>query len=280
MPLAAQFRDMVRAHAVSIDEAVIGTERATPAALQEHLHTCDTAVVFGGDGTVHSLLAPLIESGRALYHVPIGTENLFARQFGMSRDPRVLVGAIRAARIEPMDVAEANARLFAIMCSAGPDASVVHRLAARRSGAIRHASYARPIIAELFRPSLGPYRVEVDGEVLVDGGRGLLVVANSAMYALGINPCARASMHDGMLDVLYLPARSSVGVAAWFGRAFLGDASARRAAVWRRGRDVVISGDATPYQLDGDEGGIVGGESGELRIRVRPAAARVLDPRE
>jgi diacylglycerol kinase family enzyme len=294
LALAAEFTSALRAHATSIEQVVIGTPETVPGhpAWAQHLAKADAGVVFGGDGTVHSLLPSLVEARVPIYHVPMGTENLFARQFGMSSDPSALRDAVEKGRVETIDVGEANGRLFAIMCSAGPDASVVHRLAARRTGAIRHSSYIRPMVAETFRPALGPYRVEVDGRVLVEGGRGLVVVANSAMYALGMNPARGASMHDGMLDVLYMPASSTLGVVRWFARARLKDAASCAGARFCRGRSVILAADGpAPYQLDGDRGGVIsprrptgagesetagGGSGGELRIGVHPGAGRVL----
>ena len=240
----------------------------------------DLAVVFGGDGTVHTLLPSLAGTQTALYHVPMGTENLFARQFGMSREPEILIGALRHGESVHIDLGNANGRLFAIMCSAGPDAGVVERLAASRRGSIRHTSYLRPIVNELLRPSLGPVSVRVDGRSFLESRRGLLLVANSPMYALGLNPARDAVMTDGLLDVLFLPASGAVTAAAWYCRAALGTPTRARGATFARAREVdVVAERRTPYQLDGDHGGAATSPGEALNIRVHPAKVRVLTTR-
>lgn len=276
--LADAFEREVAGAGHAVNRVIIGQDaHATRHALDEH----DAVVVFGGDGTLHSLLPSLTEASAAVYHVPMGTENLFARQFRMDRLPGTLRRALDAGRFTSIDVGDAGGRLFAIMCSAGPDAAVVRRLAARRTGAIRHASYIRPILSEVLHPSLGAFSVEVDGRRVVDSRRGLLVIGNSPMYALRLNPARNADMTDGLLDVVFLPASASLSLAKWAALCALGSPLKRRGVVFHRGRSMTIRAESpTPYQLDGDEGGIVGGDAGDLRISVRPGAVRVLAGRE
>jgi diacylglycerol kinase (ATP) len=260
-------------HALVSSEGTV-EERRT--AWRARIGACEVAVVFGGDGTVHHLLPALEGAAAAMYHVPMGTENLFARQFGMERDPEKLARYLSRPNVRTIDVGDANGRAFAIMCSAGPDAAVVRRLAAGRTGAIRHSSYVAPIFAEVFRPTLGPVELEVDGR-RVGGGRGLVVIGNSPMYALGLNPARHADVSDGLLDLVFLPARTSVALGGWACRAALGSIRACNGVTYERGREIVVrAATPTPYQLDGDEGGMAGNGTGELRVRVRPGVIRVL----
>lgn len=53
-------------------------------------------IVVGGDGTVHATLPFLARTGLPVYHAPLGTENLFARQFAMSRNPQRVRAAVDA----------------------------------------------------------------------------------------------------------------------------------------------------------------------------------------
>lgn len=279
--VADEFAAAVTRAGHHIDQLTIGSPPASPEteSWRDRVACNDVAVVFGGDGTVRHLLPALAGSKTALYHVPMGTENLFARQFGMTSRPEDFAAALAAGDMQAIDLGEANGRWFAIMCSVGPDASVVRRLAAGRTGAIRHSSYVRPIFHEVLRPSLGPVSVVVDGSPLVTDARGMLLVANSAMYALGLNPARDASMSDGLLDVLFLPASGTIGLVAWYCRAAIGCATAAHGAAFRRGSSVIVRpsrGVRSDYQLDGDEGGEIAGESAQLHIGVRAGAARVL----
>lgn len=230
-------------------------------------------VCVGGDGTLHYALRDAAEAGVPVCVVPFGTENLFARQFGM-RGGKSLADRLRGAEVQEVDLGRVarggEARLFAIMVSMGPDASVIHRLARVRRGPISHLSYARPALAEAAAPALVPLRVEVDGRLIVDGRHGVLVVANSRQYAARIDPAAEASMTDGLLDVVFMPARTALGVVAWAARARL-----RRMgnAVSARGRNVQVKAVGGASQVDGEA---LWADSESVELSVAKERLRVL----
>lgn len=241
-------------------------------------------VVAGGDGTLHHALEEAVRMAVPVYHVPMGTENLFARQFGMSRKEHMLRRVLGEPRTVKVDVGDCNGRLFALMCSVGPDAAVIHRLSAGRRGSISRWSYLPPMLKELGRP---PARVwaALDGETVVDGLRGVLVVANSRQYALRTDPAINASMTDGLLDLVFLPVEGSWRAMLWLVRSRLGIHLGAKGCVYATGRHVrVETDDEGPpefVQVDGEAFGTLGsgpGAVGALEITVRPGALRVLVP--
>lgn len=242
------------------------------------LASFEAVIVVGGDGSVHHLLEPLGRSRLPVYHAPAGTENLFAREFRMSGEPDQLRGALRDRRIREVDVGLVGGRRFAIMLSVGPDAGVINRLHAGRTRGAGHAMYVLPTLAEAARPRLACLRVEVDGRELVSSRCGLLVVANCRQYARHLNPAAGADMGDGLLDVAFLPARTSAGLVRWAWRCWMGGRVGECGGVEGRGREVLVETDRrAPWQCDGETGGWIEAAS-PLRIAVVPQALRVLSP--
>lgn len=252
----------------------------------------DVLVIVGGDGTVHHSLPLAARLGIPIWQIPMGTENLFARCFGMTRSPDALVRAIAAMSVEPIDLAEfrlvelpgsiagsSPPRPFMLMLSVGPDAGVVRRLTESRSGAIRHASYLVPVLREAFAPSLSPLTIHVDGRPIVDRRPGLLVIANSREYGVRLNPCPSALMTDGLLDLTFFPAASSLELLGWAARSRSGTHLRSSRVVHLTGRDIRVrsSERALPLQIDGEAGGLLGTNQ-ELLVRVIPGAISVLRP--
>lgn len=240
------------------------------------LNDSDVLVVLGGDGTVHSVAGYAMRAGKPMYHVPLGTENLFAREFRMDRRLETLergLEALERGRTMEVDVATCNGRTFLLMLSVGPDASVIHRLAKVRSGTISHMSYVGPILAEAARPALGAVSVEVDGRRVVDGQAGLLVVANSRQYALRIDPARDAAMNDGLLDVVFFRGGSRTDLLGWALSARLGRHMKSKNLVYERGAKIRVTsaGVELPVQLDGEAAGSTssGLELGLLSQRLR-----------
>jgi diacylglycerol kinase (ATP) len=229
--------------------------------LTSALKDADALVLAGGDGTVHRTAQDAATAGVPVYHVPCGNENLFAREFGMTRDPELLISALADRRVVQADIAQADNLLtsrsqaggavFLLMCGIGIDASIIRRLTALRTRAIGHFAYVEPILREALSPCFPRLTVTVDGEQVIDHRSGMLIIANSRQYALRIDPAAEASMTDGLLDVVFLPCRTIAGAMRWL--LISRTRASGRGAIRRRAKEITIrSDDDAPYQLDGD----------------------------
>jgi len=237
-------------------------------------------VVCGGDGTLHAVAGVGAETGVPVYQVPMGTENLFAREFGMTRDVGRVIDALDTGRVDRVDLARCNGEWFVLMCSVGPDASVIHRVDAARTGAITHLTYLPHIARELVRPHVATVRVEVDGEEVVPMQDGMVIVANSRQYGMRFDPAYGADMRDGLLDVVFLPARRRVRMVTWMALARLRSLHLGGGAVRVRGKRVVIESAGAPrFQVDGEAGRNREG-AWRVEIEVVPGALGVVVPEE
>ena len=248
--------------------------------LDPAIRGADAMIVVGGDGAVRMVADAAIRTGVPLHHLPLGTENLFAREFRSTRRPEDLLAAVERGTVVRVDAAAfeggaLDGRLFLLMASIGFDADVVHDLSARRRGAITHLSYVAPILRRAFRWRGPELEVRVDGEPLVQGVRGTLVISNCRQYGGRLDPSPEASMTDGRLDVVVLPARTALGMA----RRAVG-CRLRWGGVPRgRGREIEVRcRPASRVQIDGDTAGPVDQRLQDIRCVVRPAALPVLAP--
>lgn len=100
--------------------------------------TVRCVIAAGGDGSIADVVNEMHAHGLLprvpFATLPIGTENLFAKELGFTLDPHRLAEAVLRAHTRPIDLGAAGDRLFTLMASAGFDADVVHRMAAWRSG--------------------------------------------------------------------------------------------------------------------------------------------------
>lgn len=247
-----------------------------PIDLDAVVRTSDLLVIAGGDGTVHHTLGALMSGPSPVYHFPLGTENLFSREFRTDRRPATLVGAMERWTVRACDVGECNGRPFAIMMSVGFDACVVERVAAERRGGITKIAYVRAAMKELLRSRTPMLTVEVDGRRVIDGRSGLLVVANSRQYAARLDPARDADMQDGLLDVVFYPHRSRIGLTRWLMATAAGLHTAMPGLVTARGKSIAIRAtEKFPCQMDGE----AVGSFDAFEVRARPGAIRVLDAR-
>jgi diacylglycerol kinase family enzyme len=72
----------------------------------------DVVTVGGGDGTLSAAAAALIDSGKPLGILPLGTANHFARDLGIPTDVEAAISTIVEGHVRAVDVGEMNGRLF------------------------------------------------------------------------------------------------------------------------------------------------------------------------
>lgn len=264
-------------HAVEMRETRRPAEGQPPPDGRSDPAQAELLVVCGGDGAVRLASQRAVESGTPLWHAPCGTENLFARSFGMSSRIEALREAIARFRTQAIDACDANGEPFLIMASVGFDAEVVRLLDARRKGGIGHLSYAGPILRSLLEWRAPELAWEIDGERELLG-RGMVVVGNLPEYGVRLNPAVGAIADDGELDAVFLAARNGLELATWVPLLFTGTHVRHPALRMRRGKTIgVVPSQPISAQIDGDPA--AGGAGIEaLRIRLMPQALRVLLP--
>jgi diacylglycerol kinase (ATP) len=283
-PISGAGRARARAEAVGkalrdagLEAVLLETRReAAEGWLDPALPGASALVVCGGDGAVRLASGSASRAGVPVLQCPSGTENLFARAFGMRPDPNAIVAAVQAGRTRRIDTAEANGEPFLIMASIGFDAEVVHDLAVHRDGPISHWSYLRPILRQLRRWVAPRLKVAVDGHLVADA-EAFAIVGNLRQYARGLDPARLADPTDGLLDALVFPARRAGSLVRWALEIATGMHVHDRRLAYRVGRRIEIES-STPIrmQLDGDAAD--GPASTNVRIEIRPASLDVLLP--
>ena len=230
------------------------SDRARSQTLGTHL-----VVAAGGDGTL-SLVAEHVFPEMPLVPMPMGTENLLARQFGYSVDAHHVFETITKGDSYWLDAGLANGKLFLVMASCGFDAEVVRALHLRRKGHINRLSYTKPIIRALRRYHFPALRVEVTAG---DSGKSSeyvrqfecrwAMVFNLPKYGgdLSIEPDAIGN--DGQLDAIMFQNGSLLSGIRYVAGIKTGRHLGFRDVVRYSAPGFCISSDArVPYQLDGD----------------------------
>lgn len=228
-------------------------------------------VAAGGDGTVLDVINR--HPGLPIGMLPLGTENLLARQFGIPRSGAAAARIIADGATAPLDLGRVDERRFAIMVSAGFDAAVIHAMHSMRTGPIRRMHYARPIWQSLRTYPHAELRVYADGAADPVAGR-LVVAANLAAYACGLPIVPTACGDDGLLDVRVFQRGSTFQLLRYLSMVMRRRHDALDDVVSLRCRRLRIESDEpVAVQADGDPVG-----NTPCEITVEPAAARLFVP--
>ena len=194
----------------------------------------DVVLLFGGDGTIHRHLGPLVRLGLPVLIVPVGSGNDFARALGIRRvrdslaawqnfcrraeniraiDLGVISGIESAG--EPPTLREPHgSQYFCCVAGVGLDGEVSRRANNLPRWLRRHGGYAISLIPTIFTFAPMPVRIlkpddgtdpdnlrHVEWTAFSDQPTVLAAFANTPVYGGGMKIAPRAKMDDGLLDI-------------------------------------------------------------------------------
>ena len=247
-------------------------------------------VVAGGDGSLHAVVSALHRrldlSDSIVGLIPMGTGNDFARSLEIPLDPEEAAQVIVDGKVGPMDLIVdelGEVVVNNVHVGAGAQAS---RRATRWKDRIHHVGLGKvnlgklgyPIGAVLsaVQPPSVHMHVEVDGEVVTDVDRPVLMVAigNGAHVGGGTEITPEADPRDGKVDVMISHAvgpMAKVGYALHLRR---GSHHHRDDVQYYRATRVAVSGDEFWISADGE----ISGPERQRTWRVEPAAYSFILP--
>jgi diacylglycerol kinase (ATP) len=241
----------------------------------------DAVVAMGGDGTVGACAAGLADAGppggtvgvrAALAVVPAGGGNDAARSLGLpAGDPLAAAGRLRRLRRRPADLATVAGRAYLNVAGAGFD-SEVNRVANQRLGwAGNRPRYVGAVLAQLVVGRPAAFRLVLDGRALAQRG-WLVAVANGPSYGGGMRVAPRASLADGLLDVVVIAEVGKLEFLRTFPKVFSGRHVEHPAVAVHRAARVELEADRPlAVYADGEPAGTL-----PATFEVHPAAITVL----
>jgi YegS/Rv2252/BmrU family lipid kinase len=247
-------------------------------------------VVAGGDGSLHAVVAALHRRHdlhtSVLGLLPLGTGNDFARAMGIPLDVEEAARVVLAGEVRPVDllvdelggvvVNHVHVGVGAEAAKSG--AGWKQRLGSIGVGGLNLGKLGYPIgaLRSAFSPTSLHLRVEVDGEVVSDLDRPVLMVAlgNGASVGGGTELTPEADAEDGQIDVMVSWAVGPLARVGYAARLTRGSHAERRDVSYVRGARVSISGEEFWCSADGE----IQGPERQRTWRVEPAAYSMMLP--
>ena len=160
-----------------------------------------TIVAAGGDGTVNSVATEVVDSGKTLGVLPLGTLNHFARDLGIPFELDDAVRTIIEGHTVEVDVAEVNDRVFLNNSSLGLYPIIVREREKRqRLGSGKWPAFVWATIQALRRYPFLDVRLRVDGEWL-DRTTPFVFIGNNEYVMDLFNIGVRERLDRGVLSI-------------------------------------------------------------------------------
>lgn len=159
----------------------------------------DMVIACGGDGTVNETARALRGSHTPLGIIPCGSGNGLARHLGIDVDVASAVEILSEGVVTDCDFGTANSQPFFCTFGVGFDAAVSEKFAqSKKRGPL---TYLSNTVKEYVNYQPDVYTIAANGEVLTE--RAFLVaVCNASQYGNNAYIAPKASMTDGLLDII------------------------------------------------------------------------------
>jgi diacylglycerol kinase (ATP) len=258
----------------------------------------EAALVFGGDGTIHRHLRPLIEHRIPLLSVPLGSGNDFAHALGINSvqdaiaswqefcSGRQNVRAIDAGLIrhEPAEPAAypleaGNLKLATYFCNVagvGLDCEANRRANAMPRWLRANGGYVLAAVSAILRfvPTVVTLTTPGEPGTRISEAATLLAVANTTSYGSGMRIAPRAQLADGLLDACFVRRTGRLRLLRSFPSLFRGEHLSMPEVQYLQAARLHIAAER-PLEVyaDGERVGMT-----PVEISVVPQAMRVIVP--
>ena len=235
-------------------------------------------VAAGGDGTVNSVAAAVIDSDKILGVLPLGTLNHFARDVGIPTDLQQAARTIIAGHTIRIDAAEVNNRIFLNNSSLGLYPMIVReREKHQRLGFRKWPAFVWATIQALRRNPFLDVRLRVKDELL-DRVTPFVFVGNNE-YAMDLfNVGVRNRLDRGELSIYITHGTSRLKLIALALRAVVGRLRNDKDFLALRSDEVKIHTARKRVRVAFD--GEIEVMQAPLHYRVRSRALRVIVPED
>ena len=241
---------------------VTKSEEKAQEAVQELLPTIQGIIIGGGDGTINSLLSLLVGKNIAIGIIPLGSGNALSQELGIYT-PLQGLHAILKGKTQMIDCGIANGNYFTAAVGIGFDASISEKFKKRKLRGF--LSYIWLALIELPRHKYLHLSFSFHGEETEEKDVFIASVSNTQQYGNWAFMAPKASIFDGYLRLCIIrkfPVHAGIPL---LGKLFSGRLSRSKYYIQRKVTDVIIKGNFSMYQTDGEPQRT---EDGTLHVKV------------
>jgi diacylglycerol kinase (ATP) len=160
-------------------------------------------VACGGDGTINEVASCLVKTPIVLGIIPIGSGNGLASNLKIPKNTLKAISLIKKQTVEKIDVGQINENYFFSNSGIGFDAEVVKNYEANDNRKL--FSYLIATIKSLRKfNGMNEIEVTINNKTIITKPF-MIFISNSNELGYNISLTPKASLQDGLLDVLVIP---------------------------------------------------------------------------
>lgn len=237
-------------------------------------------VIAGGDGTVSQIVGSLMNHDVNFGIIPCGSGNGLALAARISKQPLKALDIIFKGKTSDIDSFYINTRFACMLCGLGFDAKVAHDFADQPKRGL--ATYTKMALKNFFSMKPHQFRLQLE-DVIFETEAYFMSIANSNQFGNNFTIAPKASLSDGLLDVVIVTSKNKLSfilqtlrqLAGWNKLHSSSLIKEKKGVIYFQTDKLTISNlSDAPLHIDGDP---VETQK-ELKIKINKNCFRLLQP--
>ena len=166
-------------------------------------------IICGGDGSVNQIGSQLIGVTVNIGIIPLGSGNGLAFTAGISQKPLLAMNTIINGKSKHIDAFKINNDFSCHLIGVGFDAEVAHQFAVHPSRG--GSTYVKLVVKNFLKAKPFPFQIKIDDKI-INTKAFFVCVANSNQFGNKIKIAPKASLSDGLLDVVFINKTNKLNV--------------------------------------------------------------------
>jgi YegS/Rv2252/BmrU family lipid kinase len=243
-------------------------------------------VICGGDGTVSAVMAALTGSDTRVGIIPMGSGNGLAFAAKIPKDPEKALDIIFSGRASSIDGFLINGHFSCMLCGIGFDGKVAHEFALQPRRGLQ--TYAKVTLKNFFTARTWPFHISIPaagngGALSFSVDAFFINVANGDQFGNHFTIAPKASLQDGLLDIVIVKKTGRISFLFSVIRQVLGGYSVQTSPIEKGRRTVlyfrtpsleIANPEYAPLHIDGDPAA----PAKEFVVKVVTKAIRLIQP--
>jgi YegS/Rv2252/BmrU family lipid kinase len=155
--------------------------------------------IAGGDGSIRPIVSSVLNLPVNIGIIPVGSGNGLARSAGIPNSVDKAIEVILKGKSSATDAFLINDQLSTHVCGLGFDAKVAHDFALASDRGLN--SYSKIALKNFSSAKTYPFTIEADGKSF-EVEAFLIAIANSNQFGNNFKVAPKASICDGLLDIV------------------------------------------------------------------------------
>lgn len=172
-----------------------------------HEEKITDVVIAGGDGTVSQVVGSLMEEDLNFGVIPCGSGNGLALTAGISKHSEKALTNIFKGKAKAIDGFLVNDQFACMLCGLGFDAKVAHDFARQTKRGLN--SYVKQVLRNILSAKTYHFDLQLKNKNF-ETDAFFISIANSNQFGNNFTIAPRASLYDGLLDVVIVASSGKI----------------------------------------------------------------------